>query len=371
MECFLCGVIKQPTKEAKAPCFSCDACKNFVCMECSELSASELKCMPLQKRVMRFYCRKCRNNEFVESLQYIIKDKEIIVDDKNKIISMLQEKLRMYEQVEDCKLTARTFAGAVKGNQETAIVPKPQNVPDVVIKPKNAQDSKRTRDDIISNINPADLKIGIRNLVTTRSGSVVIKCKSKKEAEVLQNIARDRLEDSYTVETSKMRKPRVRITNFGQDLTREEIEASILQQNEGLKDFRVTYTRRGRNGQNTVFGECSPSTFRQLMQVNKVFIGWERFPVYEDLSVPRCFQCQGFYHKKQDCRKKLVCPLCSEEHEQRDCPGQKKVCINCVSSNGRFRLKNNTDHHSTDLRCPTLQYQINLLKNKIDYSTEW
>lgn len=66
-------MIKQPTKKQKTPCYPCDAYKYLVCVECS---ASEIKSLPLQRRVLKFHRTKCRNNEFVESLQYIIKDKE-------------------------------------------------------------------------------------------------------------------------------------------------------------------------------------------------------------------------------------------------------------------------------------------------------
>ena len=75
----------------------------------------------------------------------------------------------------------------------------------------------------------------------------------------------------------------------------------ILRQNETLNDFKVTFVKKGINGQNTIFGECSSLTYGHLMYEKRIFIGWDRLPVFEDLSVSRCFQCQEFYHKKQNC----------------------------------------------------------------------
>ncbi|KAG5869909.1 hypothetical protein JTB14_028400 [Gonioctena quinquepunctata] len=262
-----------------------------------------------------------------------------------------------------------TYSEALQQSSNTFSNISPPNAPDIIIKPKIPQDVEKTKNEIINTINPSDLKIGIRSLKSTKSGSVIIKCKNKTEFEILENEIKNKMENMYNIEASKMKKPRIKIPMFQQNLSKEEIETSIKQQNEALDEIKVTFIKKGKNNKSTVYGECSPSTFRQLMRLNKVFIGWERYSVFEDLTVPRCFQCQEFYHKKQNCPNKLICPLCSEEHEQESCPKIKKVCANCVKSNDKYKLKNSVDHYSTDTNCPTLQFHINLTKNKIDYSS--
>ncbi|KAG5872039.1 hypothetical protein JTB14_029897 [Gonioctena quinquepunctata] len=166
-----------------------------------------------------------------------------------------------------------------------------------------------------------------------------------------------------------MRKPRVKITNFGQNLTTDEIESCILEQNDLPGDFKVTYVKKGKNGLGIIYGECSGDSFSKLIASKRIFIGWESLPVYEDLSIPRCYQCQGFYHKKQQCKHKLVCPLCSSEHEEKECPKQTKCCNNCVESNKTYKTTHDTSHHTTDQECPTLKYKIMLLRNKTEYCT--
>ncbi|XP_074042086.1 uncharacterized protein [Leptinotarsa decemlineata] len=372
MECTVCNQIKQPSRELKNPCFAYDTCRRLVCTECSELSSSEIKCLPLQKRILKFYCKKCRNNEYIDSLKLIMKDKETIIQDKNEIITLLQEKLKCLEELRNNSTSNTTYAKATKCEQNLNPNTTTQiNVPNIIIKPKTNQDPTTTKADIDANINPTNLKIGIKKVKLRKGGIMIVKCQTKQDAEVLEIAAKNKLHDAYDITTSKLRNPRVKITNFEQNLSKEEIEAMILNQNEFLSDFSVTYVKKVKDKQNTIFGECSAANFSQLMHIKKVCIGWRRYPVYEDLTVPHCFRCQGFYHKVQDCNNKLICPLCSEEHLQKDCPKNNKCCINCVTSNDRYNLNYKTDHYSIDMECPTYKYHIENLKSKIDYPTQW
>ncbi|KAG5881243.1 hypothetical protein JTB14_032980 [Gonioctena quinquepunctata] len=150
----------------------------------------------------------------------------------------------------------------------------------------------------------------------------------------------------------------------------EEIERSIIQQNGLTESFKVTFLKKGKKG-NIIFAESLADNFNKLTQAKRVYIGWESYPVFEDLSVPRCYKCQGFYHKQQECRRKLTCPQCAEEHEERDCPKQRKCCANCLNANQNYRTNHKLDHQTTDGECPILKYQTELLKNKTDYLSQW
>ena len=107
------------------------------------------------------------------------------------------------------------------------------------------------------------------------------------------------------------------------------------------------------------------------MRYKKLCIGWERFPVFEDLDVPRCFKCQGFFHRNNDCQNKIVCPNCNEEHEESACPKQRKCCANCVISNEKYKTKYNVEHSAKDVLCPSLVYHKQILQRRTDYLSEW
>lgn len=369
MECSKCKQIKPPSKEQKYPCFSCDLCRNLYCIECSELTPSEVKCVPLQKRVMKFHCYKCRNNELVDLLKNTIKDKEVIINEKTDIIRLLQEKLKFYEEKEQDS-SIPSYANILKSNFVQKIELK-QNFPCIIVKPKVSQNAIQTKNDINRKVNPADLKIGIQNIRSTKNGSIIIKCPSQQDNELLETTMKDKLKDSYDIELSKMRKPKIKIPNFTEEMTTENIEKKILEQNQLAEGVKVTYVQKKRSGSKTIFCDCSPSAFNKLINMKKIYIGWERYPVYENLDVPRCFQCQGFYHKKSDCKNKVVCGKCSEEHDTSECPKQVKRCMNCLTANEKYKTNHNTQHESTDLECPTLNYHIQVLKNKTDYHTAW
>lgn len=101
--------------------------------------------------------------------------------------------------------------------------------------------------------------------------------------------------------------------------------------------------------------------------MGKVYIGWERCPVFEDLDVLRCFNCQAFHHKQQECRNEVVCPKCSENHTESNCNNQQMCCQNCKNANDKFKKNYNIEHSSNDLNCPSLKYFIEVLKSKTNY----
>ncbi|KAG5877334.1 hypothetical protein JTB14_003620 [Gonioctena quinquepunctata] len=157
MECSQCKEVKTPSRDLKVVCFPCDTCKNLFCPECTELTPSEIKCLPLQKRLLIFLCPKCRNYEFIDTMKQTIKDKEVIIDSKNETIKMLQEKLSSYENKQQLPLS---YAEIASNNYE----PKQEQkyyFPEIIIKAKLPQNAMKTKNNFSSNIKPADLKIGV------------------------------------------------------------------------------------------------------------------------------------------------------------------------------------------------------------------
>lgn len=54
-----CGECKE-NKEV----YECDGCKTTICKQCGKLTSTEVKVLQLSsKRVLKFFCTKCKNNE--------------------------------------------------------------------------------------------------------------------------------------------------------------------------------------------------------------------------------------------------------------------------------------------------------------------
>lgn len=364
MECSICNVIKQPIRNIKNPLVSCDSCRNTTCIECSELSTSELRCIALQKRTLKYNCKKCRNYELSEILQKTITDKEKIINEQEMIINLLKEKIENLE-----KISKPSYASVLQQEIPFSKTMK-TNLPTIIVKPKQQQSPDQIKKDLDTNINPAELKIGVTNVKLTKFGNMIIKCQTKNEVEILRQALDNKLKNRYDIELSKLRQPRIKIVKVMQDFTPEVIEKYLKEQNNITGEAKVKYIRQNRNGSKTIICECTPNAFHQIINLKKICLGWERYMVYEDLSVPRCYNCQGYFHKKSECKNKIVCPICSDEHEERMCPNQKKMCKNCELSNQKYNTNYATDHQNNSLECPVLKFHTEVLKSKINYIIE-
>ena len=62
-----------------------------------------------------------------------------------------------------------------------------------------------------------------------------------------------------------------------------------------------------------------------------MYLGYRRITVKQFIPYPvRCFKCQKFGHVKENCRAKVKCPICSEEHTFENCDKKDmKKCCNC------------------------------------------
>lgn len=305
MECSICKKIQQPTKENKNPCVSCDICRNLMCAECSELSSSELRCMPLQKRTLKFNCKKCRNFELMEILQNTIGDKSKIIEDQELIIELLKEKINNFEKMQN----NQTYANVIKNNQ----INSPFNLattttPTLIIKPPKDQHADKTKQEIINKVAPTKLKIGIKEFKQTKQGDIIIKCQTKEEIETLKNAVEKNLGREYTANFPKKRNPRVKVVGYTGKVNENEIENIIRKQNNWIEEsdlMNVIYIKKIlTKNTSTIFIECSPSFYHKAMKAGKIFMGWQRYPIYEDLSLPRCYNCQGYHHKSANCVKK-------------------------------------------------------------------
>lgn len=365
MQCSECEGSFQPTKEQKFPCSVCDECRRPYCNDCSGLSSSEVRCMPLRTRLLKFVCKRCRNYELIDYLRKTVDDKDEIIKSKNEIIELLQEKIRQYEEK---KVDVPQVSYADKVKTYKTVNERRTNPPKVVIKPKIVQDGSKTKLDLNKNIDLINLKIGVKQVKLGKGGSVILSCQTKEETEALERAVQEGLKDTYEVALTKMRRPRIKICNFTDQMTPEQIDRCIAEQNGITGDVRTTYIGKTKKGVRTVYCECSPAAFGQIMEKQRLCIGWERFPVYEDLDVPRCFKCLGFYHKKENCRNTIVCCVCSGEHEERLCPKERICCGNCRASNEKFKTGYSCGHSALDPNCPSLQHHKTVLQNRTAYS---
>lgn len=357
-----CTTCREIINEADNQFYKCDSCLRKIHKDCVNLTASEVKCMPLQKRMLLLICTDCR--KLLVRLPYIVK----LLDGIKEDIRELKER-KMSNEVGQ---SSRTYAETLDNNS-SSVDKKVRSTPSLVIKPKNGQNVKTTRQEICRSINPTELKIGIKSVKTTKQGNVVVKCATKREIDILKETAKNTLDGSYEVEVPKMRFPKIKIAGFTGVKEAKELEGCIRSQNSWIDagdKLEITYLKQKRDkGESTIFAECSPILFNKMMKHKKVFIDWERCAVYENLSVTRCFRCQAFYHKSSTCTREKVCGNCAGNHVTAECKSQVKKCQNCSTANSVYKTGYNDNHAVNDPICPSYKYHIEVLRSRIDYGS--
>ena len=89
----------------------------------------------------------------------------------------------------------------------------------------------------------------------------------------------------------------------------------------------------------------------------QIYVDFGRYQVRDRFRIIQCYGCQKFGHIKENCpQNKLVCRLCSENHDGRECPNKGNIanykCGNC-----------DMNHSSTYSGCRVLQNQVAFLAN--------
>lgn len=366
MECDTC-------KDKQRDIFKCDGCRMGLCKACAGLTSSEVKVLQLSSRIMIFHCRKCLSFETCTLLKNAIEDKTRIIEGKDEIIDLLRKKIDDLESIQGTSGGGRmSYSGAL-----TSSVKQIQNklvnytLPSLIIKPKQSQSREEMESDLKKNIKPSELKIAVRGTRNTANGNLIVKCQNKQDLEALRKEAAKKM-SGYEVEITKLRKPRFKITGYDGSMDKEDLESSIREQNHFINindELKITFVKKIKE-RFTVFGECSPSLFHRFMAAEKVFIGWERYPIYEDVGFVRCFKCQEPFHKTDTCPNQPACEWCSGNHNSRECDKNcQKQCKNCKLTNKKHKLNYKTDHGANDLDCPSYQYLLKIIRGKIDYGT--
>lgn len=290
------------------------------------------------------------------------------LEEKN---ALLQEKIKTNtEEI----LVRETYASATAavGNQSRTEARQPKNLPSIIIKPKINQNIEETKAKVYALIKPKEIGVGINNTKTTRHGSIIIKCSTKDETNKLQEEAIKKIGADYEVETTKLRLPKIRIPGYTGNMDKAEIEESFRVQNKFINSedsIKVTYIKGNKDKSKTIYVECSSQLFIKLVTHQKIYLGWDRLRVYEDLSIPRCYNCQEYYHKSNQCNNRKICAKCTGEHDTRNCHSTQKTCHNCTVTNRKYNTEYNVNHESGSQQCPTLEYHQKQLKTKIDYGT--
>lgn len=357
-----CKKCKQKINEDE-PFFCCDSCLAKTHKECSLLSSSEVKCMPLQKRILIYICNDCR--ALLARMPYIIK---MIEELKNDV-----KEIKQFHSI--CKPTneysENTHLGdhSIKPNYAKVLK---EGV--VVVKPTKPGINLGSKEKVKRQVDPAELGIGIKNMKETKDGAVIIKVRNEEEANKLKSSLEPKIRADYQTTVPIKKNPRFKIVGIEEQYDEETFISKLKQQNPeaiGIKSEIKIIVMKKMVKTFLAIIECDPSTFSRVMSGNegRLFIGCRSCRCFEYIQVFRCYKCNKYGHKASDCKGQKTCGRCgNSDHETKDCKLEPE-CINCRLHNDINQLNLSTSHTSFDIKCATyLRYQERE-RQKIQYSS--
>ena len=103
-----------------------------------------------------------------------------------------------------------------------------QKVYKVTVTCRENQTAETVKDMLRTQINPAEIKVGIESVKSLRDGTVHIEAGSVQGPETLTNCIKDKLGDKIETHILRPRKPRLKIIKIQEEIPTDNIEDTIM-----------------------------------------------------------------------------------------------------------------------------------------------
>lgn len=354
-----CGICLSGITRTKPPVF-CDVCKKQFHTSCISKQIDILAAIN-QVPGLLWRCSDCQRNCLV------VNNAELthLIDSKlNESLSQLKNKF-------ESLYTMTAQQNASNKSTSYADMVKNKTYPAVIVKPKNTEQSiENTKAEILQTINPAEVNIRLSKVRTVKNGGLVIGCQTEEENEKFMSLVQNQLANSYDVQAAKIFKPRVRLVGMSIKYTEAQITDFIFKCNSHIffNDAHVQIIKIFplKNNSNIFQAtiQLDEVSYNRVLQVGNICIGYDSCKVYDAVDVYRCFKCNEFNHSSKKCKNQQSCPICSGNHELKDCQSTQKKCSNCIKHNNKFNTKFPTDHAVWDsTKCNCYKHLKNKAKN--------
>nr|CAH7753147.1 unnamed protein product [Callosobruchus chinensis]CAH7767673.1 unnamed protein product [Callosobruchus chinensis] len=218
-----------------------------------------------------------------------------------------------------------------------ADVVKNKTRPALIIQPKNANQAvNQTKSDILSHANPAEAEVQLTRVRSVRDGGILIGCKSKEENQKLKAMVQEKLSDNYEVREVSGVNPRIRVVGMNCKYTEETLKNLISSGNPDLFsnscDFKIIKhfpTKKNENIFQAIV-QVDRLSYEKIMRAGHLFVGLDSCGIFDAVEIYRCYKCNEFHHSSGRCTNAITCPVCSENHELKQCKSQIRKCTNCL-----------------------------------------
>lgn len=200
-----------------------------------------------------------------------------------------------------------------------------------------------------------------------------IKCADAGSAETLEKVLTDQFGEKIEISTARTIMPEIKVVRIFVTLPDpNDIIDMIKTYNPFLANAEMNLLRgyeiKTLAGVYTnLIIACSLQTQKLILQRGNLLIGLSQCRVFENINTLQCLQCYAYGHFSRNCQSAIVCKICAESHNHKECIAEHVKCINCVRENVKL-LKNkapllNTNHRANDERCKCRIERLNGLKH--------
>lgn len=263
-------------------------------------------------------------------------DKNLLLIEKNK---KLEDEMALLKDNRPPQTLGQTFAKVVsrsdKSSYSAALI---SPTPSIVVETKDKE--------VVDKLKEVMSKTVMKgNRIETSYGKVVIKGPDLNKLGRLRSKIGEELQIPANISKCKLTKPRVKVANIDSKIDQTTLQKDILARNGFTEEgFRIVHSFENRtSGKTTAIAETSTDTYRKIMETGKLYVGWQRCPVFNDDNVHVCFKCNGFNHNKKNCST-IVCYKCGDKHKAAECTSEAVRCNNCFATNKKFGMDHKTDH---------------------------
>ena len=361
-----CKVCQNDVLESENGMYCEGECQSWYHTSCVGISGSKYKKITSDiTKIFIWMCPACKA-KLKTLMQQHKQNKQLL----EKVINIDTKILDLEKTIQSQNTSQATYAqvmiSASKEHQRL-----PENLPNILIKPKKTQSGQQTLLDVEEKIKPEQIGARVKSKRELSNGNIVLKFPSVADMKKVKSEANKALKDKYEIVETSLRNPKIKIPGITLNYSKEDFETQLRKQNSIFMDdehFKITYIKNiEHKSTKTLYAECSPKLFHSLMASKRVYLGWQRYVVYKDMSVLKCYKCQLYHHKGNDCKNRIACGKCAGEHDIKQCQSETKECVNCKISNEKYGTEHNIAHKAGEWSCPSFKYFLEIARSRINY----
>lgn len=320
--------------------------------------------------------------EEVKSKNEILIENKILMEEK---INALNDEIKYWKGQSKSQETATPSDNSVTKKGPAIVINETKNTPNVntvrptykdvlILKTDNKMSSDEIKKDLICTLNPK-LISGIKAKSTNAMGTLILESDDKQRINEIKESIQKIFNTKYTVKENEPQLPRIKIIKIhgelyeNQDILNMITKQNDLDENQSTFIFKQLYKTKLVNSNFDLCFEVDPLTFSIIISKGFLYVGFKKCKIFEEFNITRCYKCNRFGHKSNNCKNELTCSKCSEKHDRKECKNENISCVNCNIYNSKFKSSRNTNHEANSLHCPTYQAMVNNIKCKINYNS--